>query len=142
MNTPDSEARTRLSFMWTFVLMNMIYADILSAMNADILKQFLAGHAEQITITPGFLLLAAVVTEIPIAMVALSQLLPMRITRWANIGAAIFTILYIWAGGVLSMPHYIFCASAQTIALVYITWYAWKLRPVTAPAGAPKLVAE
>ena len=123
---PDFETRTRLSLMWVFVMLSMAYADIFSAMDAGILKQFLAGHAEQITITPNFLLLAAVVTEIPLAMVALSMLLPRTANRWANIGVGVFTIVYIWGGGVLSMPHYIFVASLETAACLYIAWTAWR----------------
>lgn len=123
---PDTEVRTRLSWMWVFVMLNMAYADIFSFMDAGILKQFLAGHAEQITITPSFLLLAAAVTEIPLAMVALSQLLPRKANRWANIGVSAFTIVYIWGGGVLSMPHYIFIATLETAGLLYIGWTAWR----------------
>jgi hypothetical protein len=123
---PDTETRNRLSWMWVFVMLSMVYADIFSFMDAGILKQFLAGHAEQITITPNFLLLAAVVTEIPLAMVVLSQLLPRRANRWANIGVSAFAIVYIWGGGVLSMPHYIFIAGLETAALLYIAWTAWR----------------
>ena len=77
--------------MWVFVMINMAYADILAFMQASVLKQFLAGHAEQITITPTFILIAAIATEIPILMIVASRLLPTRINRWANIGAAVFT---------------------------------------------------
>ena len=122
----EAETRSRLSWMWVFVMLNMVYADIFSAMDAGILKQFLAGHAEQITITPNFLLLAAAVTEIPLAMVVLSQLLPRNANRWANIGVGAFTIVYIWGGGVLSMPHYIFIAGLETAALLWIVRTAWR----------------
>ena len=71
--------------MWVFVMLNMIFADIFSFENAAFLKQLMAGHAGEITITPEFLLLAAVVTEVPIAMVVLSQALPQRVARWANV---------------------------------------------------------
>lgn len=124
--SPEAETRTRLSWMWVFVMLNMVYADIFSAMDASILKQFLAGHAEQITITPNFLLLAAAVTEIPLAMVVLSQLLPRNANRWTNIGVSAFTIVYIWGGGVLSMPHYIFIAGLETAGLLWIARTAWR----------------
>ncbi len=128
MNSADTAVRARLSWMWVFVMLNMIFADVLSFMNASVLKGFLAGRAEQITITPEFLLLAAIVTEIPIAMVVLSQVLSKRANRWANMIAGPLTIVYIWGGGLLSMPHYIFLAGAQTLALLYIVRFAWKWR--------------
>ena len=123
---PDTEVRTRLSWIWVFVMLNMAYADILGYMDANILKGFLAGHAEQITITPSVILLAAALTEIPLAMVVLSQLLPRNANRWANIAVSIFTVVYIWGGGALSMPHYIFIASLETAGCLYIAWTAWR----------------
>ncbi len=120
----------------------MIFADIFSFMNASVLQGFLAGRAEQIVITPTFVLLAAVVTEIPIAMVLLSQLLPKRANRWANMIASVVTIAYIWGGGLLSMPHYIFMAGAQTLALLYIGWLAWTWREAEERVIARDLVAE
>ena len=113
--------------MWAFVMLNMIYADILSFMNADVLKQIMAGRADQIAITPEFLLLAAVLTEIPIAMVVLSQVLPMPVNRWANMIAGVFTIVYVIGLGTAA-PHYIFLAGLEILACVYITWVAWSWR--------------
>jgi len=128
MTTSDKDARARLSWMWVFVMLNMIFADILTFMKADVLKQFMEGRAEQVVITPEFLLLAAVVTEIPIAMVVLSQLLPERANRWTNMVAAVLTVAYVWGGGLLTAPHYIFFAGVQTAACLYIAWFAWRRR--------------
>jgi len=113
--------------MWVFVMLNMMFADILSAMDASILKQYLAGRADQITITPAFILIAALMTEIPIVMVVASRMLPLNIGRWANMGAAVFTVAYVW-GGMVAMPHYIFFATIQTIACAGIAWGAWGMR--------------
>ncbi len=141
MNGTDMAVRARLSWLWVFVMLNMIFADILSFMNASVLKGFLAGRAEQIAITPSFVLMAAVVTEIPIAMVVLSQMLPKRANRWANMIAAALTIAYIW-GGLLNMPHYIFLAAAQTLALLYIGRLAWTWREADERVAAGTLVTE
>lgn len=141
MTGTDNGARTRLSWMWVFVMLNMIFADILSFMKADVLKQFIEGRAEQIVITPEFLLLAAVITEIPIAMVVLSQLLPMSVCRWVNMVAGVVTIAYIWGGGPLSVPHYIFFATVQTVACIYVIRYAWRWRVADGHALAGEFVA-
>ena len=69
------EPKARLSTLWTFLLFNMVFADIFSFMHPGALKQIMAGNVEGTTITPEFLLIAAVVTEIPMAMVLLSRLL-------------------------------------------------------------------
>ena len=127
-----TDKRARLSLLWVFVMLNMVYADILTFMTADALQQFLEGHAGGIHITPGFLLLAAVMTEIPIAMVALTLVLPQRAARWANLAAALFTVVYIIGLG-SATPHYLFIAGVETLGCVLIAWQAWTWRD--APAG-------
>jgi hypothetical protein len=122
------DRRVRLSLLWVFVMLNMIYADIISFMSADVLRQFLDGRADQIAITPGLQLLVAAVTEIPIAMVVLSLVLPQRAARWANIVAAPLTVVYVIGGGMLSAPHYVFIAGIETLACVVIAWTAWTWR--------------
>lgn len=138
MATVAIDRRVRLSLLWVFVMLNMIYADIISFMSADVLKQFLAGHADQIVITPNFQLLVAVVTEIPIVMVVLSLVLPQRAARWANIVAAALTVVYVIGGGMLSAPHYVFIAGIETLACIVIAWTAWTWREhrETVPARA------
>ena len=81
MATAHTKTRTRLSWMWVFVMLNMLLADVLSYLYPWFLAQILAGRADQITITLGFLLLAAVLCEVPMAMVVLTQVLPQRAAR-------------------------------------------------------------
>lgn len=127
MTTVDKDVRARLSWVWVWVMLNMIFADIFSFMNAGTLQQIMEGRADQITITPGFLLLAAVLTEIPIAMVVLSQVLPTRANRWANVVASLFTIAYV-AGMGSATPSYIFLAGLEALGCLYIAWLAWSWR--------------
>ena len=114
MGTNAIDMRARISWMWVYVMLNMVYADILSFMYPGNLRQIMEGHADQIVITPRFLLLAAVVTQIPIAMVVLTQVLPQRAARWANLVASVLTIVYVIGGGSDS-PHYIFIAALETV---------------------------
>jgi len=124
MTTVDKDVRARLSWMWVWVMLNMIFADIFSFMNAGALQQIMEGRADQIAITPEFLLLAAVLTEIPIAMVVLSQALPKRAYRWANVVASIFTIAYVVGMG-SATPSYILLAGLEALGCLYIAWLAW-----------------
>lgn len=141
MTTTGTHRRTRLSLLWVFVMLNMIFADILSFMNAETLQQFLAGHAGQIAITPGFLLLAAVLTEIPIAMVVLSLVLPQRAARWANVAAGLFTVAYVWGLGSIA-PHYIFIAAMETVGCALIVWSAWTWHASDVRVTARAVTAE
>jgi hypothetical protein len=132
----------RLSTLWIFIMCNMIFADILSFMYPGFLKEVMAGYAGGVRITPGFLLLAAVLTEIPIAMIVLSRVLKHRANRWANIAAGVVTIAYV-AGGSSTYPHGIFFTSVQVACALLIIWSAWGWRrPATATISAVGAVVE
>ncbi len=73
-------------------MLNMLFADIFTFMNPGFLKVLMTRYAEEIQITQGFLLGAAMVTEIPIAMVLLARVLKYRANRWTNIIAGVVTI--------------------------------------------------
>jgi hypothetical protein len=133
--------RARLSAAWVFVMLNMVFADILSFMSPGVLGQVLAGSAEGIQITPAFLLVAAVVAEVPIAMVLLSLLLPQRAARWANIGAAAVTMAYVW-GMASAAPHYVFLAAAETLGCLAIAWWSWTWRPAERRAPTTTFATE
>ncbi|HET7728222.1 MAG TPA: DUF6326 family protein [Candidatus Limnocylindrales bacterium] len=125
-------ARDRFSWTWVFVGLCMLFADVFSFMSPGVLAQVMSGQAGGITITPTFLLVAAIITAIPIAMVVLSQVLPWRAARWANGVVGVGTIAYVWGAGALDLPHYILFASLETIACVYVARSAWRWRVASA----------
>lgn len=126
--------KAKLSTLWIFILFNMAFADIFSFMYPGALQQIMTGSVEGTQVTPGFLLIAAVVTEISIAMVFLSRLLKQRANRLANIIAGSITILWVIGGG-STTPHYIFFASIEVACSLAIIWLAWKWNnPVPQPA--------
>jgi hypothetical protein len=134
MSTIESEARNCLSWMWVFVCLSMLFADVFSFMSPGFLAQVMDGEAGGITITPLLLLVAAIITAIPIAMVVLSQVLPRRAARWANVGVGLATVAYVWGAGALDLPHYVFFACLETLACLYVAWSAWRWRGANAPA--------
>lgn len=116
----------RLSTLWIFIMFNMVFADILSFMYPGGLKEVLTGYAGGVHITPGFLLVAAVLAEIPIAMIVLSRVLRHRANRRANIAAAVVTIAFVVGGGALNQPHYIFFAAMEVACALLIIRSAWQ----------------
>ena len=129
--------QVRLSTLWIFIMFNMVFADILSFMYPGFLKEVMTGYAGGVHITPGFLLGAAVVTEIPIAMIVLSRVLKHGANRWANIVAGVITIAYV-IGGSATTLHAVFFAAIEVTCALLIIWYAWKWRhpdASTIPAG-------
>ncbi len=116
--------KIKLSILWITVIFNMAYADILGFLDAEFLKSLMTGYAGEIKITEEFILIAAIMLEIPIIMTLLSRLLERRINRILNIIAPIITIAFVIAGGHLAY-HYIFFASIETLLMLYIIWTAW-----------------
>jgi hypothetical protein len=128
----NSEMPAKLSTLWIFLLFNMVFADIFSFMYPGFLKQIVSGTAVDGTvITPLFLLVAAIVTQISIAMVVLSRFLKRGINRWANFVGAVVTILWVIGGGSLT-PHYVFFASIEVLTSLVIMVMALKWREIEA----------
>jgi len=109
----------RLSVLWIVVMMNMIFADIYSFMFSG------AMNDTQVKVTQVLILVFAIINEIPIAMIFLSRILRRNVNRWANIVASIITILFVIAGGSLTL-HYVFFAAIEVVTMVFIIKYAWK----------------
>ncbi len=118
---------TKISTLWVVVMINMVFADILSFMDPEFLTQVATGVVSGITITPMFLLLAAIFVEVGILMIYLTRALNRRASRIVNLIAVTITILFVVGGGSLK-PHYIFFASIEVITMVYIAYLAWTWR--------------
>jgi hypothetical protein len=149
MNANDKTAgmqamKGRLSALWVFAMFNYIYADIIGFLDPGFLKELMTtGYAGSIYITQEFMLAAAILMEIPIAMVLLSRILKHRANRWANIIAG--TIMT--ASITLSMfdgptLHYLFFGTIEIVCTALIVWYAWKWRnPEVSPEVSPDSIA-
>ena len=126
--TAEMDMKVKLSTLWIFALFNYLYCDVMSLMDPELLKQFMTGNVGGIKVTEGFLLGAAILMEIPIAMVLLSRVLKYRANRWANIIAgSIKTVVMILLFVGSSPPfYYIFFGTIEIACTSLIVWYAWK----------------
>jgi heme A synthase len=123
--------RSKLSTIWIFLVLNYLYCDIVTLMDPELLPQFLAGRVEGTAMSMGFLLGAAILIEIPIAMVLASRVVEKQeVNRWANIVAgAIMTVVQ---AATLFMgtpaPYYVFFSAIEITTTAFIVWYAWRWR--------------
>lgn len=131
------EMNVKLSTLWIFVTVNYIFCDVVTLMNPEDLKQIITGAVGSIQMNEGFLLGAAIMMEIPFAMILLSRFLPYRGNRWANIIAgAIMTAVQVsslFVGSGLTL-HYIFYSIIEITCTAIIVWLAWRWRN---PADRP-----
>lgn len=116
------DIKTKLSTLWIVVMLNLIFADILSIMVELVNKNTLGAILGEVTST---MAIAAVLTNIPILMIYFSRVLPYKTNRYMNIGGAILIIIYVVGGGSL-MPHYLVCAGIEIIVLLFILRNAFK----------------
>lgn len=124
-NGMQQDRRVIFSTLWLVVMLNIIFADILSFLNPEFLQELLTtGAAAGVEITPSLLVLVGIITQIPIWMIFLSRVLRHNINRWANIIASLITMAYVLGGGSL-MPHYILIVSIEVACMLFIIWYAW-----------------
>ena len=114
--------KTKLSTLWIVVMLNLIFADILSIMVELINKNTLDDIIGEVTTT---MAIAALLTNIPILMVYFARVLPHKTNRLANIIAAILTTIYVVGGGSL-VPHYIIIVSIEVTVLLGILWTAFR----------------
>lgn len=114
----------RFSLIWIVIMVNMIFNDIYSI----VLEISDGAGALDIPGPPTIVMaIAAVLTNVPTFMILLSRILPYRVNRGVNIGAAIFTIVYVVGGGSL-LPHYVIVAAVEVVLCLVIIVQAarWK----------------
>ena len=124
------DTRERLSLFWIFALLNYLYADVLALF-------FIVGSKDPAPHLAKWALLgAAVLMEIPIAMIPASRLLPLRANRLANIVAgaietlAVISMQFVYplatgAWHEQMFPSYIFFGTIETVCTSIIIWKAW-----------------
>ena len=126
--------KSTFSTLWLFATVNYLYCDVVSLMDHNLLKQYLAGSVRGVTVTDSFLLAAGFLVEIPMAMILLSRILGPRANRWANLGAGglmtVVQLATLFAGR--PALYYAFFSVIEIATTAAIVWLAWRLRAVQA----------
>jgi hypothetical protein len=137
------DIKERLSLFWLFALLNYLYADVVGLWDIVGTPNF---HVHMPSLA---LMGAAVLMEIPIAMIVACRLLPFRANRLANIIAGITVtvvngfLTYVpplagW-GSTPALPEYLFFATIETVCTLVIIRQAWAWEKNTASPGANEI---
>ena len=120
--------RSKLSVLWMFATVNYLYCDVVTLMDPSLLKGFLAGRVGGMDVTQGFLLAAALLVEVPMAMVVLSRLLDRPASRWANIvaGSLMTAVQLASLFARVPAPYYVFFSAIEIGTTAAIVWLAWR----------------
>jgi hypothetical protein len=121
------DPRIVLSTLWVFVLMNMIYADILNTLKPGYLSELeMIGES----MSGETVLFFAFLMEIPIFMILFSRVLTRKVNRITNYIGGTISILWVILPSLVISGHtplsYIFFATIETITMGFILWYAWQ----------------
>ena len=132
--------KSRLSTLWIFATLNYLYCDVVTLMDPNLLKGFLAGNVGGIEVSQVFLLAAGALVEIPIAMVLLSRVLDERSNRWANLvaGAVMTAVQLASLFAKTPAPYYVFFSAFEIGATAAIVWLAWSWRSGSTRARADR----
>lgn len=131
MNTTEAftkpDRKTVLSTLWIFAMLNYLYCDVMALMDPVLLNEFITGTVGGMEINERFLLGAAILMEIPIAMVLLSRILDYRANRLANIIAGSIKTVVMIMTMFIGMPslYYLFFGTIEIACTAFIVWYAW-----------------
>ena len=126
--TEPNDRKQILSLLWIFVTANYIFCDVVTLMNPEDLRNILSGKMGEIIMNEQFLLGAAIMMEIPMAMIVLSRLLHYKFNRWANIiSGFLMTLVQVSSlfVGTETTLHYRFFSLIEIGCTVFIVWYAW-----------------
>jgi hypothetical protein len=116
--------RIKLAALWTVVMLNIVMADIIGFIHPGTLEKIMKGEFG-FPVTSELLLLFSVFTEIPIAMIFLSLVLPLKTNRWLTTVAAVLTTLFVIGGGSATYSYFFF-ATLEIASMLAILWFAWK----------------
>ena len=121
----EMNTREKMSTLWVVVVLSIAFADIVGFLSPGVLEDIMTQSAAPFPITQEIMLVFSVLLAIPIVMIYLSRVLVYQANRWANIVAAIITILFVVGLG-SAILSYIFFATVEVACMLLIIWYAWK----------------
>jgi Family of unknown function (DUF6326) len=114
----------KLAALWTVVMLSIVMADIIGFIHPGTLQRIIDGNFG-FPVTPELLLLFSVLTAIPIVMIFLSLILPVKTIPWVSTLAVVLTTLFVVGGGSATYS-YVFFATLEIVSMVAVLWYVWK----------------
>lgn len=126
--TEKLDKKILLSTLWVFILMNMIYADIVGQLKPD----YFALVTEMSTqLGAETILIFSILLEIPIGLILLSRILNRNANRIANFVGAPISIAYVVFGGLENPPiSYLFFGGVEIVTMLFVLVIAWRWKNV------------
>jgi len=122
----DLDKRAKLSALWIFVFLNMIFRDLHELGRAGFLEEIMTGVVDGVRITDGLMLIGGIMIAVPLLMIPLIQFLNLKANRLTNLLMGVLQIVSVI--GVNRAPDLddVFFAVIELVALLLIVRLAWK----------------
>ena len=127
--------RIKIAALWASTMFIFAYVDLFSLYRPDVRADIEAGQMFVFTIGQGFLLGVTLYVALPSLMVFLSLVLPVRITRMANMVLAVVYGVTIAGAAVGEWNYYILGSAIEVALLAGIVYYAWTWPKATEAAA-------
>ena len=129
--------RIKIAALWASTLFVFVYVDLFGLYRADVRADIAAGKISAFTIGQGYLLGVILYVALPSLMVFLSLVLPVKVTRTANIVLAVLYALTIAGSAVGEWNYFILGSAIEVVLLASVVYYAWTWpKAVNDDAGA------
>jgi len=117
----------KLSVLWASLMSLYIYNDYIALWKPGMIEMISEGRMGILGEATDLVMVgAAIVVGIPAVMVFLSSILPSKISRLLNmVFGPIFCVLAV-ATGIGAVPYYQLIVAAEVVALLLITWLAFR----------------
>ena len=126
LSDPPLPLRVKLSALWASLTFCYLYGDYFGLYKPGKLQHMLDGAGPMGPASQSSLLFVALLLVVPGLMAFLSLALPVRLTRWLNIGLALFYAAFV----AITMPgawwFYLACSGIEIVLCAVIAWLAWR----------------
>lgn len=126
--TDKIDKRILISTLWVFVLMNMIYADIVGQLQPNYYEMVAKMSME---LTSEIILIFSILLEIPIGLILLSRILSRKANRVVNFVGVPISIAYVVFGGLENPPiSYLFFGTVEIATMLVILAITWRWKSI------------
>lgn len=121
----DVDMRAKLSALWIYVFLNMIFRDLHELGRPGFLEEMMTGVVGGIRVTEGLMLIGGMMIAVPLLIIPLTHFLSCKASRLANI--LIGALHLVVTVGVNRTPDLddVFFAVIEIVALLLIIRLAW-----------------
>ena len=121
----DLDKRAKLSSLWVFVFLNMIFRDLHQFGHVGFIEEMMTGVVNGVQITEGLMLVGGIMIAVPLLMIPLIQFLSFKANRLANLVIGVLQIVSTIGNNMTPDLDDVFFAVIELVALVLIVGLAW-----------------